>query len=72
MTGIQKAIDAAGSETALAEVMGVTQQAVSKWKSKGYVPLRPVDRATQITNMFRIERKELIDPALLDAVEGGQ
>ena len=72
MTGIRKAIEAAGGEVALADLCGVTQQAVSKWKQRGYVPLRPVDRATQITNMFRIERKELIDPALLDAVEGGQ
>jgi DNA-binding transcriptional regulator YdaS (Cro superfamily) len=68
--GIDKAIVAAGSETALAEMLGVSQQAVSKWKKRGFVPIKPVDRASQINNATGVERRELIDPALLEAVDG--
>lgn len=65
MTGIDKAIAAAGSEAKLGYMLGVTQQAVNKMKKRGFVPLSRVD---QITNAFRIGRDELIDPRLRDAV----
>lgn len=38
MTGIERAIAAAGSQTALAELLQVGQPAVSKWKARGYAP----------------------------------
>ena len=66
MTGIQKAIAAAGSEAKLADMLGVTQQAVNKMKKRGYVPLSRVD---QITSAFRVDRAELIDPALQEALK---
>ena len=69
-SGIEKAIKAAGSETNLAIMLGVSQQAVSKWRKRGYVPLRPVDRATQIANNIKIDRRELLDPELLASIEG--
>lgn len=60
-TGIGKAVTAAGSQTALAEMLGVTQQAVAKWQGRGWAPL---ERAKQIANAFPITLKELIDPKL--------
>lgn len=60
-TGITKAVDAAGSQTALAELLGVTQQAVSKWEARGWAPL---ERARQIANAFPIPLKDLIDPKI--------
>lgn len=65
MTGIEKAIAAAGSEQALGEMLGVSQQAVSKMKRRGFVPLSRVD---QIVNVMRIAREELIDPKLKEAL----
>lgn len=62
MTGIDKAIEASGSETALAEMLGVSQQAVNKWKQRGYVPQGRVD---QIAGHFGIEKDELLDPMIV-------
>lgn len=36
--GIQKAVRAAGSQSALARMLGLTPQAVQKWVEQGYVP----------------------------------
>ena len=38
-TGIQKAVRIAGSQTALANIVGVTPQAVQKWVEQGKPPL---------------------------------
>jgi transcriptional regulator with XRE-family HTH domain len=57
--GITKASEAAGSQGKLAEMLGVTQQAVSKWEARGWAPLK---RARQIASAFPIPLKELIDP----------
>lgn len=38
MTGIERAILAAGSAKALALACGVQEPAVSKWKARGYAP----------------------------------
>lgn len=37
-TGIKKAVCVAGTQTALAELIGVTPQAVQKWVTQGFVP----------------------------------
>lgn len=37
-TGINRAVQLAGSQTALANRLGVTPQAVQKWVEQGYVP----------------------------------
>lgn len=65
MTGVEKIIKSAGSEAALGDVMGVTQQAVSKWKRQGFLPPGRVEQALRL---FRVERRELIDPKLLELV----
>ena len=60
-TGITKAVEAAGSQTALAELLGVKQQAVSKWQARGWAP---IERARQIANAFPIPLAELLDPKI--------
>lgn len=37
-TGIEKAVRLAGSQTALAQRLGVTPQAVQKWVAQGFPP----------------------------------
>lgn len=67
MSGIDRIIAAAGGQTALAEVLGVSQQAVSKWQKRGFVP---ADRVDQLANAFAVEREALIDPALRALIKG--
>lgn len=67
MTGIDKVIDAAGGQTGLAEVLGVSQQAVSLWQKRGYVPAARVD---QLANAFNVDRTELIDPRVIALIKG--
>lgn len=64
--GIFKAVKAAGSQTALADAMGVTQQAINKWVKKGWVP---VDRAIEIEGIYGIPRRELVSQKLRDLLE---
>lgn len=66
MTGIEKAIERAGGEAALGEMLGVTQQAVNKMKRRGFVPL---SRVQQIADAFGIARSELLDPAIVETVK---
>lgn len=52
MTGIDKAIKAAGSQTALAALIETTPQRVSEWARLGYVPpsrIVPVATATGVS-----------------------
>ena len=67
VTGIDKVIEAAGGQTALAEVLGVSQQAISKWQKRGYVPAERVD---QLANSYRVDRTELIDPRAIALIKG--
>lgn len=67
MRGIDKIIDAAGGQTALADVLGVSQQAVAKWAKRGYVPGPRVD---QLANAFNVDRTELIDPRAIALIKG--
>lgn len=60
-TGIDKAVAQAGGQTQLAEMLGVTQQAVQKWQARGWLPVK---RAKQIANAFAIPLAELCDPEL--------
>lgn len=59
LTGIEKAIIAAKGQKHLAEKLGVSQQAISFFKSRGYVsPLR----AQEIECIYGVNRFELINP----------
>lgn len=63
--GVDKAVAAAGSQAKLGALLGITQQAVYKWVIRGYVPL---DRAIEIEYQIGIDRTELLDPRVLDAL----
>ena len=65
-SGISDALAQAGSQAQLAERLGVTQQAVSIWLRRGWVPVR---RALEIEAQFGIPRSRLISPRLLDLVD---
>ena len=65
--GIDLAVEAAGSQGKLAAQLGVTQQAVLRWVSKGFVPLR---RAQEIEALFGVPRARLADPRVLSLLVG--
>lgn len=64
--GIHQAIAQAGSQTALAHVLGVSQAVVSTWAHRGWVPRQ---RAQQIETLYGIDRMQLLDPRLRDLLE---
>lgn len=61
-----EAIRAAGTQEKLSDSLGVTQQAVSLWLKRGYVPLR---RAQEIEALFGVPRARLINPRIADLVD---
>lgn len=61
MTGIERAVEIAGSQTALAEALGVQQAAVSKWVRRGF-PSQPQRLA--INRRYGIPIIELLPAAL--------
>lgn len=65
LTGIEQAINAAGSQERLAEMLGCTQQNVSFWKGQGYAPLA---RAIEIEQHTGVNRTSLINPKVVDAL----
>jgi len=64
-TGIQEACDAVGDQPALADALGVSQQAVSKWVLQGFAPRERVARIAELTG---VERRRLIDPKVIEAL----
>jgi transcriptional regulator with XRE-family HTH domain len=65
-TGIAEALAQAGNQAQLAEKLGVSQQAISIWLRRGWVPVR---RALEIEAQFGIPRSRLISPRLADLVD---
>jgi DNA-binding transcriptional regulator YdaS (Cro superfamily) len=69
-TGIADAIVAAGGQGALAKRLGLSQQAVSRWVKRGWVP---VPHVAQVESMSGVPRARLLNPkylALIAPVEG--
>lgn len=66
MTGIEKAIKEAGGQVELAMNLGVSQQAISLWKRKGYVP---IDRIVEISSQYGVPEIELLNKKIIDIVD---
>lgn len=62
---IDEVVKLAGSQTKLALALGVSQQAVSIWVRRGWVPH---ERARELESLYGVPRKSLIDPRLIDIV----
>ena len=60
-SGIEMAIEAIGSQEALAAAVGCTQQNVSWWKRQGFVPVEHLVVVEQSTG---VPRAQLIDPRI--------
>jgi DNA-binding transcriptional regulator YdaS (Cro superfamily) len=65
-SGITDAVRLAGTQDLLAAKLGVTQQAVSIWLRRGWVPLR---RAMEIETLLGVPRARLINPRIADLVD---
>lgn len=63
MPGIERAIEAAGGVAALARSIGVTHQAVSQWRARGWAP---PSRAMQMEECTGVPRRDLVSPAIAD------
>lgn len=61
-SGIASAVAAAGTQAQLADRLGVSQQVISKWLRRGWVPLR---RANEIEECFAIPRSKLANPRIM-------
>lgn len=76
MTGIEQAIAKAAEQAQaggktrsgqvqLAEELGVSQQLISRWVIRGWVP---PERVVEIEALYGISRKLLLKPSLVDLV----
>lgn len=63
---VVRAVEVVGSQQKLADLLGVTQQAVSTWLRRGWVPMR---RAQEIEAHTGIPRMGLINPRIADLVD---
>lgn len=68
LSGIAQAVKAALTQEALAEKLGVTQQAVSAWLKQGWVPL---ERAIEIEAEYGIPRAKLANPRIMAMADSG-
>lgn len=64
--GVQRAIAAVGGQVKVGEKLGVTQQAVSSWVRRGFVPLMRADELAQISG---VPARELMNPRVVRMVE---
>ena len=61
-TPLQKAINAAGSQVILADLLGVTPQAVQQWKKNNKVPAERVISIERLTGVSRHDIRPDIYP----------
>lgn len=62
---LRRVIEIAGSQQAVANELGVTQQAINKWMNRGWVPVR---RALELELAYGVPRTSLADPRVVDAL----
>lgn len=65
MTGIERAIERAGSVQAVADLLGLTNQSVSLMRAKGYVPHHHIPA---IAEAYGIARRDLVDPRIREVL----
>jgi hypothetical protein len=65
LNGFADAVKQAGGQVVLAGRLGVTQQAVSQWLRRGWVPVR---RAVEVEQATGIPRQRLVNPRLRELV----
>lgn len=65
-SGIDRAVDAAGSVPALAKALGISHQAVYVWQRQGWCPQA---RALQIEKMYKIPRNSLLSPRFVELLK---
>lgn len=63
MTGIQRAVEAAGSQSELARRIGVRQQTVNGWVKTGAAPAKWIDAIHKASN-GRVARERLLDDVI--------
>jgi len=63
VSGIAEAIAAVGSQEALAQVIGCTQQNISAWVVQGFVPVEHIVAVEQASG---VPRSRLIKPQILE------
>lgn len=68
LIGIDQAIRAIGSQAKLAEVLGCTQQNISSWLRRGYVPPAQAIAIEQATG---VSRALLLDPRIVELLTDG-
>lgn len=66
-SGVADAIRAAGGQGSLARKVGVSQQAVSQWVKRGWVPMEHI---VEVERLFGVPRARLINPKHLELVGG--
>lgn len=65
-TRFDEAIKNANGQVELARRLGVTQQSISKWRQRGFAPLKRCDEIAQLTG---VPARELMDPRVRAMVE---
>ena len=68
LSGIDQAIRAIGSQAKLAEALGCTQQNISAWLRRGYVP---PGQAIAIEQATGVSRALLLDPRIVALLTAG-
>lgn len=65
---VERTVRAQGGQPKVAADLGVSQQSVSEWCDKGYVP---VARAQEMEHLYGVPRTSLINPKLRNALGTG-
>ena len=64
-TGIARAVDIAGGQSALARLLDVSQQAVQQWLLAGYAPTGRVADLSRLTGVAAVD---LLDPRITEVL----
>jgi DNA-binding transcriptional regulator YdaS (Cro superfamily) len=59
--GVRKAVHKLGGQIKMAQLLGVSQQAISKWQTRGFVP---AERVGEISEMTGVPARMLAAPKI--------